>query len=255
MKNIQNIGLSLFLTGLAIFVSLIFLGKYQLSSDAFDSFINQKGIKSELFINDIKTKVVDKDFSNPFSFSSEIVTSLETANATHKKNETWDKVIWDKPHSFSYELAKLSGKGHIKDHKGLYWWLTFGLGIIGALLFIIPNIITLGPPGIKNNGIYHNKATNRGWIGWFVFIFLVGFYLLLYFRPDYIVNWTYIVDPISISINGGLASQWFLYGFLYCTVMTVMAIRMYIKYRHNKYQVLRTKSVLFFHIVFAFLIP
>ncbi len=34
-----------------------------------------------------------------------------------------------------------------------------------------------------------------------------------------------------------------------------MAVRMYIKYRHNKYQILRTTSVLFFQIVFAFLIP
>jgi polyferredoxin len=37
--------------------------------------------------------------------------------------------------------------------------------------------------------------------------------------------------------------------------MTVMAVRMYIKYRNNKYQILRTTSVLFFQIVFAFLIP
>jgi polyferredoxin len=37
--------------------------------------------------------------------------------------------------------------------------------------------------------------------------------------------------------------------------MMVMAVRMYIKYRHNKYQILRTTSVLFFQIVFAFLIP
>jgi len=37
--------------------------------------------------------------------------------------------------------------------------------------------------------------------------------------------------------------------------MTVMAVRMYIKYRHNMYQMVRTTSVLFFQIVFAFLIP
>tara|TARA_B110000977_G_C10966655_1_gene450692 strand:- start:46 stop:1089 length:1044 start_codon:yes stop_codon:yes gene_type:complete len=73
--------------------------------------------------------------------------------------------------------------------------------------------------------------------------------------PDYVVNWTFIVDPISLFLNGGPASQWFVYGFLYCTIMVVMALRMYIKYRGNKYQVMRTTSVLFFQIVFAFLIP
>jgi ferredoxin-type protein NapH len=42
---------------------------------------------------------------------------------------------------------------------------------------------------------------------------------------------------------------------MYCSVMTVMAVRMFVKYRNNKYQVVRTASVLFFQIVFAFIIP
>lgn len=255
MKTIQNLGLGLFLTGLAIFISLIFLGKYEISSKLFKEIVSHKNIKSELFIDDIETNMIGKEFNNPFSFSSNITAALKTANVTHKQNNEWDKVIWDKPHSFSYEISKNAGSGIVKENKGVFWFLTFGLGIIGALLFIIPNVIILGRPGIKNNGVFLNSSTNRGWIGWSVFIFLVGFYLLLYFAPDYIVNWTYIVDPISQSLSGNLASQWFLYGFLYCTVMTVMAVRMYIKYRHNKYQVLRTTSVLFFQIVFAFLIP
>ncbi len=255
MKQLQQIGLGLFLTGLAIFISLIFLGKYELSQDLFDEIVSNKGIKSELFINDLEANVVGKEFSDPFSFSSKITTAIKNANSSHKENSEWDKVIWSKPHSFSYEIAKSSGSGLIKENKGLFWLLTFGLGILGALLFIIPQVVTLGRPGIKNNGVFHSAATNRGWIGWFVFVFLVSFYILLYFFPDYIVNWTYIVDPFSESLSGNLASQWFLYGFLYCTVMTVMAVRMYIKYRHNKYQILRTTSVWFFQIVFAFLIP
>jgi len=255
MKTIQNIGLALFLVGLTIFTSLIFFGKYEVTPEILENLINNKGIKSELFINTMNSHVVGKEFTNPFSFSTEITSALKSTNETHKQNSEWDKVIWDKPHSLSYEIAKHSGNGLVKDNKWLFWWLTFGLGIIGALMYIIPNVVVKGPPGIKNNGIWFNAATNRGWIGWFAFVFLVGFYLLLYFRPDYIVNWTYIVDPISESLSGNLASQWFLYGFLYCTVMTVMAVRMYIKYRHNKYQTLRTTSVLFFQIVFAFLIP
>ncbi len=255
MKQIQNIGLALFLAGLALFISLIFLGKYEVTPEILDEVVNSKGIKSELFINDLKTNIVGKEYTNPFSFSSAITSALETANETHKQNSEWDKVIWNKPHSFTYEIAKQAGRGFVKENKGLFWWLTFGLGIFGALMYIVPSVITLGRPGIKNNGIWFNASTNRGWIGWFAFVFLVGFYLLLYFRPDYIINWTYVVDPISESLSGNLASQWFLYGFLYCTVMTVMAVRMYIKYRHNKYQILRTTSVLFFQIVFAFLIP
>jgi ferredoxin-type protein NapH len=255
MKELQKIGLGIFLLSLTIFISLLFIGKYEIKSNDFKQFNLNKGIKSELFINQMNERVVGIEYSNSFSFSSEIISMMESSNEMHQNNNEWDKVIWDKPHSFSYQLAKISGKGVVFKNKVLFWWLTFGLGILGSLLFIIPNVILLGPKGIKNNGIFLNSATNRGWIGWLVFIFLVSFYLLLYFRPDYIVNWTYILDPISKSLSGSLASQWFLYGFLYCIVMIVMGIRMYIKYRHNKYQILRTTSVLFFQIVFAFLIP
>jgi len=255
MKTLQKLGFGIFIVGLALFCSLVFVGKYQLSTEQFEEIVNRKGIKSELFINAINTQVVGKEFSGPFTLSTTIIKAIEDANIVHRKNRAWSKVIWDKPHSFSYEIAKTAGTGAIKENKVLFWLLTFGLGILGSLLYILPSVITLGPPGIKNNGIFFNSVTNRGFLGWFVFIFLVAFYVLLYFFPDYIVNWTYIVDPISESLSGNLASQWFLYGFLYCVVMTVMAIRMYIKYQNNKYQILRTTSVWFFQIVFAFLIP
>ena len=255
MKYLQNIGLALFLLGLTIFTSLIILGNYKLTPVVLDKVVKNKAIKSELFIEIVNNKIVNETFNEPFSFSAEIISAMEVANNAHKQNSEWNKIIWDKPNSFTYVFVKQAGQGIVKENKRLFWWLTFGLGILGALLYIIPNVIVKGPPGVKNNGIWFNAATNRGWIGWFVFVFLVGFYLLLYFCPNYIVNWTYLVDPISELLSGNLASQWFLYGFLYCVVMSVMALRMYIKYRHNKYQILRTSSVLFFQIVFAFLIP
>ena len=84
MKQIQNIGLSLFLIGLAIFTSLIFLGSYEVTPKVLENLINYKGIKSELFINNMNSNVVGKEFSNPFSFSTEITSALESANETHK---------------------------------------------------------------------------------------------------------------------------------------------------------------------------
>lgn len=255
MKKLQNTGIFLFLTGLFLFVALLFVGTYKLSPTQFEKIITSKGIKSELLIADFNERIVGMSFSNSHAFSNAIISALNAANKVHKKERAWNKVIWSKPQSFSYDIIKSTDQGVVAENKILFWWLTFGLGILGSLLFIIPQVILLGSPGIKNNGIWHNKATNRGWLGWATFIFLVGFYVLLYFYPTYIVNWVYLVDPISTKISGNPASQWFLYGFLYCVVMVVMAVRMYIKYRHNKYQTLRTTSVLFFQIVFAFLIP
>ena len=268
MKRIKYTGLAIFLIGLTIFTASIFLGSFGMSQKELDTYISEKNYKSEIIKQELSSAIVDKEL-NIFEFSSVVRDAFKTSNNYYdkliakynaeknwkKKGEQYKYKIFGKPHTLSYEIAKKSGKGIIKENSGLLWFLTFGLGIIGALLFILPNVILLGKPGIKNDHIYQNSATNRGLIAWLVLVYLVVFYLLLYFMPDYVVNWTYILDPISKALNGGNASQWFVYGFLYCTIMIVMGVRMYIKYRHNKYQIVRTTSVLFFQIVFAFLIP
>ncbi|QBA65035.1 4Fe-4S binding protein [Muriicola soli] len=255
MKTIKRIGLIVFLIGLGIFTSLPFIGTYSLTSSDFTKWVEEKGIKSELFIKDIEQEVVGKDFSGMHNLTPIIATALDEANSTHRKNKEYKKVIYTKAHDISADLGKQAGSGFIPENKGLMWFMTFGLGIIGALMYILPNVVLLGKKGIKNDGIYHANSTNRGWIAWLVFFYLIAFYLLLYFRPQFAVNWTYLVDPTSEALSGNPAGHWFVYGFMYCTVMTVMGVRMYIKYRHNRYQMIRTTSVLFFQIVFAFLIP
>ncbi len=255
MKVLQNIGIIIFLVGLSTFAALPLLGTFKVDKTIVEEIVADNSIKSELFIQDLETKIQGKEFKGVQSLSPIIVKALDNANATHRKNKEYKKVIYTKGRDMAGSIAKKSGVGFMVENKGLMWFLTFGLGIIGALLFIIPQVVLLGPKGIKNDGIYHQSSTNKGWIAWFVFIFLVSFYLILYFRPEYATNWTYLVDPISESLSGNPAGHWFVYGFMYCTVMSVMAVRMYIKYRNNIYQVVRTTSVLFFQIVFAFLIP
>ena len=269
MKILKHLGLVLFLIGLSIFTGILFTGSFNLSSTELTSYVSKKGYKSELILNNLKKAVVTNEELTIFEFSSRVreaykdsndyydalITKFNEEKDWNKKGEQYQYKIYGKPHTLSFELAKIAGKGSARELPGTLWLLTFGLGIIGALLFILPNLFLLGKAGIKNNGIYLESSTNKGFIAWLVLVYLVLFYLVLYFMPDYVVNWTYILDPISKSLNGGLASQWFVYGFLYCIIMLVMATRMYIKYRHNKYQLIRTTSVLFFQIVFAFLIP
>ncbi len=270
MKALTYLGLAIFLTGLTIFTGSIFLGGFNLQEADLTTFLNDKGIENELLQTELKSALIDKEPMGIFDFSSSVRGALQ------KNNDHFDSLIaeydaakeWDKKgaqyqyrinekdfRAMSFSLAKKAGVGFIVENRGLMWLLTFGLGILGALLFIIPQLKLLGPKGIKNDGVYHSAATNRGWIAWLVLIYLVAFYIVLYFMADYVVNWTFILDPISNALSGNDASQWFVYGFLYCVIMTVMAVRMYIKYRHNKYQIVRTTSVLFFQIVIAFLIP
>jgi len=269
MKAIKHTGFVLFLVALTIFTGTLFTGSFQLSKSELDAFLKEKNYKSTVIrkaledavITDKKLTIfqfsarVRKAYKKSNSYYNALITKYDAAQNWDKKGEQYQYKIYGKPHTLSYTLAKKAGRGFVKENASLIWFLTFGLGMIGALLFMLPNLILLGKPGIKNNHIYHNSATNRGFVAWLVLIYLVAFYLLLYFKPDYVVNWTYILDPISNFLNGGDASQWFVYGFLYCTIMVTMGVRMYIKYRHNKYQIIRTTSVLFFQIVFAFLIP
>ncbi|MDX1351246.1 MAG: 4Fe-4S binding protein, partial [Putridiphycobacter sp.] len=104
-------------------------------------------------------------------------------------------------------------------------------------------------------GIYHDAATNRGWIGVLTGVWLVVFYVLLYFHPYAFADAISLTDPLkALFISGEKASKWFLYGLLYTVSMTVMGIRMIIKYRHNNYQIVRTIVVVLFQIIFAFLL-
>ncbi len=93
------------------------------------------------------------------------------------------------------------------------------------------------------------------WLGVLTGVYLIGFYILLYWAPQHITGWITITDPLSRSLSGNPASQWFLYGLLYTLIVVVMGIRMIAKYRHNRYQMVRTGSVMFFQTAFAFLIP
>ncbi len=152
-----------------------------------------------------------------------------------------------------YALTKAASVGPVRDHPILFILLTYGLCIIGAVLYLLPGIKEL--PGIKNNHIFNNQMTNRGWLGILTGSFLIIFYILLYYQPEYMTNWIIMVDPVSMSLKGLEAGRFFLYGFIYTLAILVMGVRMMIKYRGNPYQQMRTGSVMFFQTAFAFLIP
>lgn len=149
-------------------------------------------------------------------------------------------------------LVSLTGVSAIAPT--LFLFLSFGLSIIGALTYCIP-VYKEAPPGIKNNKIFFNSFTSKGTIAWFVGIIITGFYVLLYWSPNLLENWIRLLDPISYSFRGIKSDQWFLYGTFYTLAILVMGIKMIIKYRHNRYQIIRTLSVMFFQLGFAYLIP
>ena len=133
-------------------------------------------------------------------------------------------------------------------------FLIFGLLAIGGSAyywFTYKNTL----PGIKHDGIMFNASTHRGAVAWMMGIILTGFYVILYWWPEYLEPGIRLVNPLAIAMSGQAANQWFLYGFLYSLAILVFGIRMFMKYRHNRYHQIRTASVMFFQLIMAFIVP
>lgn len=147
-------------------------------------------------------------------------------------------------------------------NKTLFFVLS--LTLISTGIIIYSNTTYLNKPkGIKNDATWFKSISSRGIIGWITGIGLTIFYILLYWQPHYLglssegdnTGLISFFDPLSKLLSGNPASQWFVYGTLYTVAILMFGFKFILKYRHNKYQVLRTISVMFFQLAFAFIIP
>ena len=148
-------------------------------------------------------------------------------------------------------------------NKTVWFYISIMSILVGIVIYANATYLTK-PAGISNHGVYHKSISNKGILGWIIGILLTSFYIALYWFPKYLglgengaAN-TGIVgffDTFSLLMNGKVASQWFVYGTLYTVAILGLGFKFILKYRHNKYQLVRTISVMFFQLGFAFLIP
>jgi Pyruvate/2-oxoacid:ferredoxin oxidoreductase delta subunit len=118
-------------------------------------------------------------------------------------------------------------------------------------------------PGIHNDGVWFDQLTSRGAIAWISGIGITLFYVVLYWFPQWLgydpdgnnSGLVSFFDPFSQWLKGKPSSQWFVYGTLYTLAILLFGVKFLLKYRHNRYQVLRTLSVMFFQLALAFLLP
>lgn len=263
-KTVQIAGIGLFVLALGLFTWSLTASQFVLDEQALKEALND-----ELHWTHVSRHVApmkDKAYPNSFAFISALDAALKLAQEdirryveqemglTPADGDYWNTILQDyKRKEVRFPVAKASSTGLLPGNTWLFFALSIGLGILGALMYLLPQLRELA--GIKNNGIWQHPLTARGWLGIALGVWLIGFYLLLYFYPEHLVNWVIMVDPVSEALSGHPASQWFLYGFLYTLAILVMGVRMLIKYRHNRYQIIRTLSVMFFQTAFAFLIP
>ncbi|MGK7388774.1 MAG: 4Fe-4S binding protein [Candidatus Cyclobacteriaceae bacterium M2_1C_046] len=244
----------------------IIIDKYKITDEEVDRIVNAQNpakgydnsVIANLDLDSIKTKQLQdytswlkgKEFSSKEELRQQLEKSAADINKDLAKNIGYNE---EKIEALQLALTRQSSFGPVSKHTLLFLLLTIGLGTFGGLLYILPKLRHL--PGIKNNNIFHSKNTGRGWIGYIIGFLLIAFYIVLYWFPEYMTSWMILVDPISKAISGYPASQWFFYGLLYTLAILVMGIRMLIKYRHSNYHKIRTASVMFFQLCFAFLIP
>ncbi len=239
---------SLIFIGFFCLFSILGIGEFKLTDG-----ILKKNIYSEnhyAVISKLPSvqKMIGQNYSSKISFISDLQSAVNQHNSVLKEQKQWDKVIWT-----DYTFGVTNGSFTAPN-------LLYILGFVG-LFFIILGVFLIisqekkSPTGIKNNDIFKKSISSRGILGIILGCFLIIFYIVLYWFPEYLVNWVALVNPISKLLSGNPASQWFLYGLLYTVAIIVMGIRFIIKYRHSKYQQFRTGSVIFFQTTFAFLLP
>ena len=142
---------------------------------------------------------------------------------------------------------------------GSIYPLTFLLASIGVLsiglILYVYNTLGKQIPGVKNNHVWFHSISSKGTIGWILGVLLTGFYVILYWNSQYLEHLIRMTDPLSQLIRGNAADQWFLYGFFYTIAILLMGIKAIYKYRHSKYQIIRTLSIIIMQTGFGFLIP
>lgn len=117
-------------------------------------------------------------------------------------------------------------------------------------------------PGVENDGVWYRGLLARGAAGWIAGIAMTGFYVLVYWFPAPLgaraegnAGLVRAVDPLARLLTGEPAGPWFLYGTLYTLAIGVFGVRMWMKYRHNRYHQIRTASVFLCQLGFAFVLP
>jgi Pyruvate/2-oxoacid:ferredoxin oxidoreductase delta subunit len=237
---IKRIGLGLFFAGMLVFIASLGLSDYRITTEGLHAIENR--ISPERL--QLLQPLVGQTYASKFA----LLDAIEKQLSEDKSIKDYDlgvAKLW---------VSKTSATGLLREKTMAVFLLSIVLATVGGLVYILPQARE-SLPGVKNNRIWFSSTMARGIIGIAFGVLLITFYVLLYWYPHYIANMIILTDPVSRLIRNQPADQWFFYGFLYTLTIIVMGIRMFIKYRHSRYHLVRTASIIFFQFGFAFMIP
>jgi ferredoxin-type protein NapH len=216
---------------------------------------NNKGIKTDSTDNDSDSAKSNEKDSGKLNAGIPPKINQDSSGA----DKTADTAVEESPtESIDTDivtiLLKNSIEGPLQKNTTAFLWLVIGLFSTGTILFSLASYL-FKPPGINNNNVFKKSISSKGIVGVIVGIGLIAFYCILYWYPYLLADLIKLVDPLSYSISGYGADDGFLYGTIYSFAVLLLGIKMFLKYRQSTYQKIRTISVTFFQLSFAFIIP
>ena len=247
MKGLQRLGMMMVLAGLLLLIACLNTNHYILSGKSLEATVSDSSKLAAL--EPALEKMMGKVYLSKFSFSKDFQAAVEKVN--DQLEEDKEDPIGD---DYTLPLLENSTVGVVASHTSLLLSLILGLFCIGSILYSLSKYLPQ-PAGIKNNFVMSKPLYNVKWIAILLGLGLMTFYVVLYWFPYLLSDWVLLASPISYRLNGGPADSDFVYGLLYTVIVLLMGFKMILKYRHSTYQMLRTTSVSFFQLSFAFIIP
>lgn len=248
IKSLKILSLVALLSLLVSYLVLPFYGTWVLHKDVLSKVITNPTHRDALQPG--FEPIFDQVYSSVFTFNRDVEAVIDRWNNDAITAQRWDEVIHE---DYGFSLAK---SARIEDgFLGTSWFLLlfFGLFVAAALGFL--HATHLESERGPRSGVFHSSLSSRGVLGVVLGTLLIAFYVVLYWFPSNAINWVIMLDPLSLMLNGKEANQWFMYGFLYTIAIVVMGLRYVAKYKHSAYHKIRTASLVFFQVCFAFILP
>ena len=213
MNIIEKTGLGLFIIAILIFTASLGLDQFVLSEENIGKAIDNEYHRQELIDIAQSQGILNKSYASSFSFVPAFKNLLKDTQKSLKEKakeglpEGVKKSKYTLPSwrfkDYTFTMVRRANSGPVADHPFLFFMLTIGMGLLGGLLYILPQFNLI--PGIKHNQIYHSSMT-RGlrlnWRGFFLGAAIIGvlLYGVYYMGKDYI--WTALTAVIALLIVG-----------------------------------------------------
>jgi ferredoxin-type protein NapH len=139
-------------------------------------------------------------------------------------------------------------------------WISGVLLLIAGAIAYIYNTEMNKSSSMGNHYRWMRAFTNGQALCYIIAVVLTLFYVFLYWSDNIFGYHIFeplfrVMDPLSYALRGEPTPWWFFYGTVYTFAILITGFRVILKYRHNKYQIIRTVSVMLSQVVLAWLLP